>query len=136
MPETGSPSVMKSADTTESVTFTLSNDPPFADDAVWKVYTEAEGGSPAATVSAFSSGGTLTLTTVSLPATTPTLLGSAMFYNTYNSNNAGATLTIRVPSGKVSAYTSGWGVSADTEANGSTNKYGSNHKRIVITDQE
>jgi hypothetical protein len=55
-----------------------------------------------------------------------------VFVNT--NTGAGAMLTIRVPSGAVSAYTSAWGVSADTAANGNTGKYGSSHKWIVITD--
>jgi hypothetical protein len=42
-PETSNPSVPKSAQTQESLTFTLTNDPPFAGGSVWKVYTEAEG---------------------------------------------------------------------------------------------
>jgi hypothetical protein len=40
-----------------------------------------------------------------------------------------------VPAGKVSAYTTKWGVSAATEANGTMSTYGVNHKKIVITDQ-
>jgi hypothetical protein len=44
------------------------------------------------------------------------------------------TLEIVVPTGAVSAYTTNWGVSATTEANGNTGTYGGNHKKIVITD--
>jgi hypothetical protein len=42
-------------------------------------------------------------------------------------------LTIHVPSGKVAAYTTAWGVSAETAAGGNTARYGEGHKRIVIT---
>jgi hypothetical protein len=70
---------------------------------------------------------------LSLPATPP-LLGSSVFQNT----GSGGTLTIRVPSGAVSAYTAatppGWDVNADMPANEHPGKYGSGHKRIVITD--
>ncbi|MDR2445308.1 MAG: leucine-rich repeat domain-containing protein [Spirochaetaceae bacterium] len=45
-----------------SVTFILSNDPPFDSSAVWKVYTQSSRGSPSAAVSALVSGATLTLT--------------------------------------------------------------------------
>jgi hypothetical protein len=46
----------------KSVTFTLSNDPPYPQDAPWKVYSLAAGGQPLTTVSASLSGTTLTLT--------------------------------------------------------------------------
>jgi hypothetical protein len=77
------------------------------------------------------------LASVNFPATPPTL-GSAVFQNTYDSGSPTAVLTIHVPSGAVSAYTSsvapGWGVIQDTEADWNTGKYGVGHKAITITD--
>jgi hypothetical protein len=46
----------------KSVTFTLINDPPYPQDAPWKVYSLAAGGQPLTTVSASLSGTALTLT--------------------------------------------------------------------------
>jgi hypothetical protein len=68
------------------------------------------------------------LTTVSLPATPPSL-GSRIFTVTYAD-----TITILVPTGAVSAYTSAWGVDANTPANGNQDVYGANHKAVTITD--
>jgi hypothetical protein len=73
------------------------------------------------------------LETVSLPASPPDLR-SDVFYDTNNRAGAGTTLYIRVPSGAVNAYTTGWNVSADTAAGGNMIVYGIDHKRIVITD--
>jgi hypothetical protein len=68
------------------------------------------------------------LSSVSLPATPPTI-GSDIFYRTGSSG----TITITVPSGAVSAYTTAWDVSATTATGGNTTKYGDNHKAVVIT---
>jgi hypothetical protein len=69
MPETENPNAAKTAATQPSVTFTLTNDPPFADDAIWKVYTDAEGGDESADVTASAESSTLTLTHASdIPA--------------------------------------------------------------------
>jgi hypothetical protein len=91
---------------------------------------------PAATdigESAFT--GCTALATLDLPGTPPNL-GADVFYQT--NDDAGATLTIKVPSGAVGNYTvsapPGWDVSADTGADGNTAKYGLFHKRIVISD--
>jgi hypothetical protein len=73
--------------------------------------------------------GTNSLTTLYLPAVPPPL-GLSVFQNT----NSGPTLTINVPAGTVGVYETAWGVTADTAAGGNTAVYGSNHKRIVITD--
>jgi hypothetical protein len=69
------------------------------------------------------------LETVSLPATPPSV-GSSIFYYT----GSDGTITITVPAGAVSAYTSAWGVSAETANNGNTSVYGSNHKAVVISE--
>ncbi|MDR1072194.1 MAG: leucine-rich repeat domain-containing protein, partial [Treponema sp.] len=69
------------------------------------------------------------LTTVSLPATPPSI-GDYIFRYTSSMD----TVTILVPAGAVSAYTSAWGVSANTTAGGNTNKYGAGHKAVLITD--
>jgi hypothetical protein len=75
------------------------------------------------------------LTTLNLPASPPGLA-----YNAFEDTNlwigAGTTLNITVPTGKVSAYTSAWGVADDTAAEGNTAKYGERHKQIVITDTD
>jgi hypothetical protein len=71
------------------------------------------------------------LGSLSLPASPPSL-GSDVFYGT--KNGASTTLTIRVPSGKVTDYTTTWGVSAETAAGGNTGVYGTDHKAITITD--
>jgi hypothetical protein len=71
------------------------------------------------------------LTAVSLPAMPPSI-SNTIFYGTgYNSSG---TITISVPTGAVSAYTSTWGVDADTPAGGNTSVYGGNHKAVLITD--
>jgi hypothetical protein len=77
------------------------------------------------------------LSTLSLPASPPVLGGTGIFFNTNSGAGAGTTLTIKVPStppGVVGAYESAWGVDEDTAANGNAEKYGTNHKRILITD--
>jgi hypothetical protein len=76
------------------------------------------------------------LTTLGLPAGPPTL-GASVFNDTYY-YYAGGALNIRVPAGKVGAYTTAWGVSVDTAANTSMETptaYGVRHKQIVITDE-
>jgi hypothetical protein len=70
------------------------------------------------------------LTSLSLPATPPVLAKGDVFRDT-----RGGTLYIRVPAGAVTAYTSQWGVAADTAASGKSGVYGSGHSRIIITDQ-
>jgi hypothetical protein len=82
-----------------------------------------------------------TLSTLTLPATPPALVGlgsDGAFVGTNRDAGAGTTLTIQVPSGAVGNYTSttapGWGVSVDTAASGNDTKYGSSHKRVVISD--
>jgi hypothetical protein len=69
-----------------------------------------------------------TLTTMSLPATPPAI-GSIFSYT-----SSDGTITVSVPTGAVSAYTSTWGVDASTPAGGNTSVYGSYHKAIIITD--
>jgi hypothetical protein len=76
--------------------------------------------------------GCYTLTSLSLPASPPSL-SNGVFYYTKN-NNSASTLTILVPQGQVSAYTSAWSVMADTAASGDTYRYGDDHKRILITE--
>jgi hypothetical protein len=39
-----------------------------------------------------------------------------------------------VPMGAVSAYTSAWGVDANTSAGGNVGVYGGDHKAVTITD--
>jgi hypothetical protein len=68
------------------------------------------------------------LESVSLPATPP-IIGD-IFYDT----GASGLITVSVPMGAVSAYTSAWGVSASTSAGGNTSVYGNNHKAVTITD--
>jgi hypothetical protein len=74
--------------------------------------------------------GCTSLATVNLPVAPPSI-GSSIFYSTDGSSG---TITVRVPAGAVSAYTSAWGVSASTAANGNTSKYGNEHKAVIITD--
>jgi hypothetical protein len=79
------------------------------------------------------------LTMVSLPATPPSIsagYNGGIFYDTGDYGNSSGTITVSVPVGAVSAYTSAWGVSADTPANGniSVSVYGTNHKAVLITD--
>jgi hypothetical protein len=87
---------------------------------------------PAATTigdSAFD--GCTSLTSMSLPASPPTL-GTEVFRSTSDYYN-NTTLTITVPSAAaVSAYESAWGVTANTAAGGNTAKYGNSHKAINI----
>jgi hypothetical protein len=67
---------------------------------------------------------------MSLSATPPSI--SAIFFYTGSSG----TITVRVPAGAVSAYTSAWGVNESTSAvNGyDSTPYGSYHKAVIITD--
>jgi hypothetical protein len=53
-----------------------------------------------------------------------------VFYYTVSSG----TITVSVPAGVVSAYTSAWGVDAETPASGNTSVYGDYHNAIIITD--
>jgi hypothetical protein len=76
--------------------------------------------------------GCSSLTTVSLPATPPSIADSIFSYTGFYTGTG--TITIIVPSGAVFAYTSAWGVSAETPANGATGVYGPNHKAVLITD--
>jgi hypothetical protein len=74
------------------------------------------------------------LATVSLPATPPSIYtwsSGGMFSST---SSGGGTITVSVPAGAVSAYTSTWGVDASTDAGGNTSKYGTDHKAVLITD--
>jgi hypothetical protein len=70
------------------------------------------------------------LTEVILPATPPSIGGYTFAYTGYNSSG---TITVRVPTGAVSAYTSAWGVDAETPA-GNDYVYGYSHKAVLITD--
>jgi hypothetical protein len=81
------------------------------------------------TIGASAFSGCTNLVMVSLPATPPSI-GSSIFSSTGSSG----TIIVRVPAGTVSAYTSAWGVSADTSTGGNTSTYGSNHKAVLITD--
>jgi hypothetical protein len=93
------------------------------------------------------------LTSVTLPAATN--IGSTAFFECSSLNNltfgkdtapwpvlAGSafmstgtgSLTIHVPSGKLTDYTSAWGVLPYTAADGNTAIYGTNHKEITIVD--
>jgi hypothetical protein len=69
------------------------------------------------------------LTTVNLPATPPAI-EDIIFYD----SDSDGTITISVPTGAVSAYTSAWGVDANTPAHGNESVYGFGHKAIIITD--
>jgi hypothetical protein len=70
------------------------------------------------------------LETVSLP-TTPPSIGRELFWNIWDT---AGTIIVSVPAGAVPAYTSAWGVDAETPAGGNTGVYGSGHKAITITD--
>jgi hypothetical protein len=69
------------------------------------------------------------LTTVSLPTTPPSLDGGIFSYI-----DSTGTITVSVPTGAVPAYTSAWGVDANTPAGGNHSVYGENHKAVLITD--
>jgi hypothetical protein len=69
------------------------------------------------------------LTLPAAPATPPTL-GS----NVFQSTGSSGTLTIYIGSGKISDYTTKWGVAANTGPNDNTSKYGSDHKAINIVE--
>jgi hypothetical protein len=71
---------------------------------------------------------------VSLPATPPSISAGVYGIFPYTGSNSSGTITVRVPADAVSTYTSAWGVSANTSANGNTSVYGSNHKAVLITD--
>jgi hypothetical protein len=70
------------------------------------------------------------LTSLTLGITPPTL--NVPFANT--GYNVTTRLTIHVPPGRVSDYTDAWGVSDSTDAETNWEKYGSQHKEIIITD--
>jgi hypothetical protein len=73
------------------------------------------------------------LTEVSLPATPPSIAsigGSGLFAYTGSTG----TITVSIPGGALSAYTSAWNVSANTAANGARGVYGSDHKAVRIRD--
>jgi hypothetical protein len=97
---------------------------------------------PAATTIAYAFYGCSRLTTVILPATPPFIdtleVGegrcNGIFYYTDFATNVGGAITVRVPVGTVSAYTSAWRVSANTPADGNTSVYGDYHKAVLITD--
>jgi hypothetical protein len=72
------------------------------------------------------------LTSVSLPATPPSL--NADDPRIFISTGSTGAITVAVPTGKVSAYTSEWGVDADTPAYGNEYIYGFYHKAVLITD--
>ncbi|MDR1127453.1 MAG: bacterial Ig-like domain-containing protein [Treponema sp.] len=72
------------------------------------------------------------LTSVSLPAMPPAI-STGYFYGIFQSTGSSGAITVRVPAGAVSAYTSTWGVSASTSANGNY-VYGTDHKAVLITD--
>jgi hypothetical protein len=77
--------------------------------------------------------GCTSLAAVSLPATPPSI-STGYDYGIFYATSSSGAITIRVPTGVVFAYTSAWGVSASTSANGNTSVYGSNHKAVLITD--
>ncbi|MDR1215617.1 MAG: bacterial Ig-like domain-containing protein [Treponema sp.] len=73
---------------------------------------------------------------VSLPATPPSI-STGSSYGIFGFTGSSGTITISVPTGTVSAYTSAWGVSTNTSANGDPSyrsKYGFEHKAVIITD--
>ncbi|MDR1374262.1 MAG: leucine-rich repeat protein, partial [Treponema sp.] len=83
----------------------------------------------ATSIGAWAFFGCTGLTALDLPALQPSLGGSV-----FRDTNDPAPLTIHIASpGTVAAYTTAWGVAADTAAGGNTGVYGSNHKRIIIT---
>jgi hypothetical protein len=88
----------------------------------------------ATTIGSFAFYNCTSLTTVSLPATPPSISTGyhGSIFAATGSNSSG-TITVRVPAGAVSAYTSAWGVDAETPAN-SNSKYGGSHKAVIITD--
>jgi hypothetical protein len=78
----------------------------------------------------------MALTTVSLPATPPTIAiaSSGIFIST--SSGSSSKITVAVPgAAAVTAYTTAWGVSAVTAAGGKANVYGSGHKAVTIAAQ-
>jgi hypothetical protein len=77
--------------------------------------------------------GCTSLTEVSLPASPPAI-STGYYGGIFSDTGSRGIITISVPTGEVSAYTSAWGVDADTSAGGNTSVYGENHKAISITD--
>jgi hypothetical protein len=55
-------------------------------------------------------------------------------YSIFSSTGSTGTITVSIPAGAVSAYTSVWRVDASTPASGNTSAYGENHKAVLITD--
>jgi hypothetical protein len=84
--------------------------------------------SEATTIGESAFGGCTALTDLTLGSNPPSLVSSPF------SSTGSGTLTIHVPAGKVTDYTTAWGVAVFTAAIGNTPKYGSNHKAITITD--
>ncbi|MDR1218011.1 MAG: hypothetical protein LBK73_00185 [Treponema sp.] len=64
------------------------------------------------------------------PAPSPPAI-DAIFYST----GFDGIITVSVPAGEVSAYTSAWGVDADTPASGNISVYGEDRKAVTITDE-
>ncbi|MDR1221139.1 MAG: leucine-rich repeat protein [Treponema sp.] len=71
------------------------------------------------------------LASVSLPATPPSIGNSIFSYTSWDSSG---TIIVRVPASAVSAYTSAWGVDANTPAGDNTEVYGEYHPAVIITD--
>jgi hypothetical protein len=74
------------------------------------------------------------LSAVSLPATPPPIEGPGYDRGIFSNTGSSGAITVRVPSGAVSAYTTAWYVNADTPANGNPGVYGTNHKAVLISD--
>ncbi|MDR1127602.1 MAG: leucine-rich repeat domain-containing protein [Treponema sp.] len=87
--------------------------------------------SSVATVGVRAFCGCASLTEAILPATPPSI--KEVYFGVFYSTGAGA-ITVKVPTGAVSAYTSAWGVDAETPKDGNTDAYGFNHKAVIITD--
>jgi hypothetical protein len=71
------------------------------------------------------------LTSVNLPATPPSIAsigGSGLFAYTGSTG----TITVSIPADALRAYTSAWGVTVNTAANGNQYVYGSDHKAVRI----
>jgi hypothetical protein len=77
--------------------------------------------------------GCISLTSVSLPVMAPPI-STGPSYGIFVNTGADGTITVSVPAGAISAYTSAWAVDAETPAGGNTSKYGDNHKAVLITD--
>lgn len=74
--------------------------------------------------------GCTSLTTMNLPATPPSIIGAIFSYTA----SGGGSITIRVPTETVSAYTTDWSVDEEVSAGAKPNVYGPNHKAVTITD--